>query len=58
MDVIGVWASGPGDVWFLSDDGVLRSDGTNLDLLTKEGPVIAAWGSGPGDVWLVGGIEQ
>ena len=52
-----LWASGPGDVWTVGDQGrVFHHDGTDVTRIDTGSlrDLYAVWGSGPADVWAVG----
>jgi hypothetical protein len=55
-----VWGTGPGDVWAVGDDGMIRrhtsgswSSWSKVSAPTGE-DLRGVWGSGAGDVWAVG----
>lgn len=53
-----VWGSGPNDVFFVGQGGVIAHfDGTAIALMDSPttATLFGVWGSGPSDVWAVGG---
>ena len=55
--LLGVWGSGPADVYAVGRPGLLlHYDGSAWELqdASRQDTLTAVWGSGPGDVWVCG----
>ncbi|HEY4181101.1 MAG TPA: hypothetical protein VGM90_29860 [Kofleriaceae bacterium] len=60
LDLNGVWASGPNDIYVVGDKGLLAhsTDGATWTLVAIPNlttSLAAVWGTGPNDVFVVGG---
>ncbi len=59
-DLVGVWGSGPSDVFVAGSHGtIVHHDGANWSVMTAATSLglYGLWGSGPNDVFAVGGNE-
>ena len=58
-DLMGVWGSGPTDVWAVGENGtIVHWDGSawSSAVSNTSASLHAIWGSGTSDVWAVGGV--
>jgi hypothetical protein len=55
--LLGVWGSGPNDVWAVGGSTILHWNGSSWSSVASppNGGLVGVWGSGPNDVWAVGG---
>lgn len=65
--LLGIWGSGPTELWLVTSTGLLHGTGATSDAIAfadggfMPGDATAlpksVWGTGPVDVWCVGGVE-